>query len=170
MKKGTGLATTSVQQPEGTSSELLQLLVDSIKDYAIIMLDPEGRVLTWSPAAEAIKGWKADEIVGEHFSRFYTPEDIQKSKPKTELETAVRLGRYEDEGWRIRKDGTRFWANVVVTSLRDKQGNLRGFGKVTRDLSERRSAEETLKRQAQEIFDMAVVPVVQVWKASCWCR
>jgi PAS domain S-box-containing protein len=150
--------------PESQNSDLLQLLVETVKDYAIIMLDTEGRVLTWNPAAERLKGYQADEIVGQHFARFYTSEDVQKGKPEHELETATRVGRYEDEGWRVRKDGTRFWANVVVTSLRDKEGNLRGFGKVTRDLSERRKAEEVLKRQAQEIFDMAVVPVVQVWE------
>jgi anti-anti-sigma factor len=146
------------------NTDLLQSLVDSIKDYAIILLDPEGRVMTWTPAAELIKGWKSEEIIGQHFSRFYTREDIEKGKPKTELETAVRTGRYEDEGWRIRKDGTRFWANVIVTAIRDENGKIRAFGKVTRDLSERRKAEEALARQSQEIFDMAAVPVVQVWE------
>jgi rsbT co-antagonist protein RsbR len=150
--------------PESTSkADLLQVLVDSIKDYAIITLDPEGRVISWNPAAQQLKGWTSEEIIGQHFSKFYLPEDIQKGKPQTELETAARVGRYEDEGWRVRKDGSRFWANVVVTALRDKDGKLRAFGKVTRDLTERRTAEETRKRQAQEIFDTAVVPVVQVW-------
>ena len=152
------------QKPALINPGLLQLLIDNIKDYAIILLSPEGQVTTWSPGAESIKGWSADEIIGQHVSRFYTPEDVEKGRPKVELETAERVGRFEDEGWRVRKDGTRFWANVIVTALRDKEGNLRGFGKVTRDLSERRRVEETLKRQAQEIFEMAVVPVVQVWE------
>lgn len=163
MKKGNDSAETLLQLTKEADTELLRILIDSVKDYAIIVLDPEGRVLTWNPGAQGIKGWHSNEIIGQHFSRFYTEEDIQKGKPKIELETAARTGRYEDEGWRVRKDGTRFWANVVVTALRDKQGKLLGFGKLTRDLSERRRAEETLKRQAQEIFEMAVVPVVQVW-------
>jgi PAS domain S-box-containing protein len=142
---------------------MMQLLVDSIRDYAIILLDPEGRVLTWNAAAERLKGWKADEIIGQHFSRFYPLEDIEKGKTQTELDVAARDGRFEDEGWRVRKDGTRFWANVILTALRDKSGALRGFGKVTRDLSERRANEERIKKQAQEIMEMATVPIVQVW-------
>jgi len=151
-------------QSENHNSDLLQLLVETVKDYAIVLMDTEGRILTWSPAAERLKGWTADEIIGQSFTRFYTAEDLQKGKPKMELETAAREGRYEEEGWRVRKDGSRFWASVIITGLRDQQGNLRGYGKVTRDLSERRVAEEILKRQSQEIFDMAVVPVVQVWE------
>lgn len=148
----------------GQNSDMLQMLVDSVRDYAILLLDPEGRVLTWSSAAERLKGWKAGEIIGQHISRFYPPEDVQKGKVEMELKTAAAEGRFEDEGWRVRKDGTRFWANVIVTALRDSDGKLRGFGKVTRDLSERRLAEEKIKRQAQEIFEMATVPVVQVWQ------
>jgi PAS domain S-box-containing protein len=153
----------SSQQSE-MSRELLQLLVDNVRDYAIIFLDPEGNVLTWNSAAQRLKGWTSEEIVGQHFSRFYLPEDVQKGKTEMELRVAAQEGRFEDEGWRIRKDGTRFWANVVITALRDKEGKLRGFGKVTRDLSERRLAEERIKKQAHEIFEMAVVPVVQVWE------
>ncbi|HWB59259.1 MAG TPA: PAS domain S-box protein [Chthoniobacteraceae bacterium] len=148
----------------GQNADMLQLLVDSIKDYAILILDPEGKVLTWNSAAERLKGWKAEEIIGQSISRFYPPEDVQKGKIDLELKTAAREGRFEDEGWRVRKDGTRFWANVIITSLRDSEGKLRGFGKVTRDLSERRLAEEKIKRQSQEIFEMATVPVVQVWQ------
>jgi len=144
-------------------NELLRLLVSSVKDYAIIMLDPEGRVLTWSPAAERLKGYKESEIIGQHFSRFYPKEDIEKGKIERELKVATEEGRYEDEGWRVRKDGTKFWANVILTALRDSEGRLRGFGKVTRDLSERKRAEEQMHRQAQEILEMATVPVVQVW-------
>lgn len=149
---------------DGMTRELLQLLVDNIRDYAIVFLDPKGTVLTWNSAAQRLKGWTAEEIIGQHFSRFYPPEDIAKGKTEMELRVATQEGRFEDEGWRVRKDGTRYWANVVITALRDKGGNLRGFGKVTRDLSERRQAEEKIKRQAHEIFEMAVVPVVQVWE------
>src|ERR1700757_301689 len=91
--------------------ELLQLLVANLKDYAIIMLDPKGNVLTWSSAAEQLKGWKASEIIGQHFSRFYPVEDVQKGKTEMELQLAMQNGRFEDEGWRVRKDGSRFWAN-----------------------------------------------------------
>src|SRR5260221_10891435 len=126
---------------------MLSLLVDSIRDYAIILLDPEGRIISWSAAAERLKGYREDEILGQHFSRFYPKEEVDRGKPESELEMAAAEGRFEDEGWRVRKDGTRFWANVIVTPLRDKQGNLRGFGKVTRDLSERKATEEKMKRQ-----------------------
>jgi PAS domain S-box-containing protein len=146
------------------TEHLLQMLVENVKDYAIILLDPNGNILTWNSGAERLKGWKASEIIGQHLSRFYPPEDIEKGKIELELRTATQVGRYEDEGWRVRKDGTRFWANVVITALHDGKGNLRGFGKVTRDLTERRLNEEKLRTQAQEILEMATVPVVQVWE------
>jgi anti-anti-sigma factor len=146
------------------SPEMLQTLVDSVTEYAIILLDPQGNVLTWNKAAERLKGWKADDIIGKHFSVFYPMEEIAKGRAEHELRMAEKEGRFEDEGWRVRKDGTRFWANVIVTALRDKRGKLLGFGKVTRDLSERRNNEERIKAQANEIFEMAVVPVVQVWE------
>jgi PAS domain S-box-containing protein len=144
--------------------ELLQLLVANLKDYAIIMLDPKGNVLTWSSAAEQLKGWKASEIIGQHFSRFYPVEDVQKGKTEMELQLAMQNGRFEDEGWRVRKDGSRFWANVIVTCLRTTDGQVRGFGKITRDLTERRLAEERSRKQTQELLEMAAVPVVQVWE------
>src|SRR5579872_2114245 len=150
-------------EPEVQAS-MLQALADTLSDYAIIFLSPSGQVTTWNRAAERLKGWSANEIIGQHFSKFYPPEDIAKGKTEMELKNAARDGRFEDEGWRVRKDGKRFWANVVITALRDKNGNLLGFGKVTRDLSERRMAEEQIRKQAQEIFEMAVVPVVQVWE------
>jgi len=146
------------------TSDLLHLLVDSVKDYAILLLDKDGKVLTWNAGAERIKGWKANEIIGQHFSRFYAPEDIAKGKTETELKVTREEGRFEDEGWRVRKDGSRFWANVIMTALRDKNGELVGFGKVTRDLSASRAAQDKLKKQAQEIMEMATVPVVQVWE------
>jgi len=139
-------------------------LADTLTDYAIILLDEKGVVLTWNAAAERLKGWKANEIIGQNFARFYPPEDLARGKTEMELKTAREQGRFEDEGWRIRKDGSRFWASVVITALRDKEGRLRGFGKVTRDLSERKQSDERLKKQAEEIMEMATVPVVQVWE------
>ena len=127
-------------------------------------MDPRGHIASWSAAAERLKGYRADEIIGKHFSAFYTPEDIANGKCERELELAARDGRFEDESWRLRKDGSRFWANVVITALRDDKGNLKGFGKVTRDLSERKHAEEKLKQQSRDILEMATVPVVQVWE------
>jgi len=124
------------------SEELFRLLVGSVKDYAIFMLDPEGRVLTWNAGAQRIKGYTAGEIVGRHFSTFYGPEDLESKKPERELEIARRTGSVEDEGWRLRKDGTRFWANVVITAVHDARGELRGFTKVTRDMSDRKVSEE----------------------------
>jgi len=126
-------------------------LVDAVKDYAIFMLDPHGRVSTWNPGAERIKGYKPEEIVGEHFSRFYTQDDVDSGKPNVELKEAVALGRFEDEGWRVRKDGSRFWANVVITAIRDQTGKLTGFAKVTRDLTDRRKTEEALQHSEQQL-------------------
>jgi PAS domain S-box-containing protein len=147
-----------------TNLEMFRLLVENMRDYAITMLDKTGHVLTWSPAAERIKGYRTDEIIGKHFSTFYPPEDIASGKTERELEVAARDGRFEDENWRVRKDGTKFWANVVITALRDERGELRGFGKVTRDLTERKQAEDLIRRQSKQILEMATVPVVQVWE------
>lgn len=121
---------------DSTSSDLLQL-VNAVTDYAIFLLDATGHVVTWNAGAQRINGYRADEIVGRHFSVFYPAEDIAGHKPERELELATHAGRFEDEGWRLRKDGSRFWASVVITALRSPEGELRGFGKVTRDLSER---------------------------------
>ena len=118
-----------------------ELLVASIEDYAIYVLDPKGNIATWNPGAERIKGYTASEIVGRHFSLFYTPEDREAGEPEREL-LAGADGRYEREGWRVRKDGSRFWASVVITPLRDRAGTFLGYAKVTRDLTERRKAEE----------------------------
>jgi PAS domain S-box-containing protein len=146
-------------RPRLAGDERYRLLVESIRDYAIFMLDPQGRVTTWNEGARRLKGYEAEEIVGRHFSTFYPPEVAARGWPEHELEVAAREGRFEDEGWRLRKDGTRFWANVVITALRDQSGQLVGFAKVTRDLSERRRHEEELRR-SEERFRL-MVEVVQ---------
>lgn len=137
-------------QLEGSDTSLYKLLVESVSDYAIFALDSEGHVVSWNPGAERFKGYTESEIVGKHFSTFYSEEDLANDKPKFELETAAKVGRFEDEGWRLRKDGTRFWANVVITALRNKDGRLVGFAKITRDLTERRAAEEKARQLMAE--------------------
>jgi PAS domain S-box-containing protein len=122
--------------------ERFRLLVEGIKDYAILMLDPQGLVTTWNKGAECIKGYRSDEIVGRHFSQFHPQEDVARGKPQHELGIAASEGRFEEEGWRVRKDGTRFWAEVVITPIYDDLGNLSGFGKVTRDVSARTDVEK----------------------------
>ena len=141
--------------PLPANGGLYQLLVESVRDYAIFALDATGHVLSWNAGAERLKGYAADDIIGRHFSTFYPPEKIVERFPEYELEVAARVRRFEDEGWRIRKDGSRFWANVVITALRDASGALLGFAKVTRDLTERRAAEEAL-RESEERFRLIV--------------
>jgi len=136
------------------SEERFGLLVSAVVDYAIFMLDPAGNVITWNEGAQRAKGYTREEIVGRHFSVFYPPEDQAAGKPQHALETASREGRYEDEGWRVRKDGTRFWASVVITALRDETGSIRGFGKVTRDITGRHDEEEALRRHAQRMAEL----------------
>ena len=131
------------------SEEKLRSMIASVRDYALYMLDPTGHVVSWNPGAERIKGYRAEEILGQSFSRFFTAEDLAAQKPVRELEIADREGHFEDEGWRLRKDGTRFWANVVVTPIRDGDRRLVGFVKITRDLTERRKQEEERLRLAQ---------------------
>jgi PAS domain S-box-containing protein len=126
-------------------AELLRLLVESVTDYAIFLLDPQGNVASWNPGAERIKGYRAEEIIGQHFSRFYPQDAIDRDWPAHELLVAEMEGRFEDEGWRIRKDGSHFWANVVITALRDEHGDLRGYAKITRDLTQRKEAEESAR-------------------------
>src|SRR5947208_2326532 len=120
------------------SNERFHFLVEGVTDYAIYMLDPAGRIVSWNTGGQRIKGYTTHEIVGQHFSIFYPAEDIRDGKPDRELRIAVAEGRYQEEGWRLRKDGTRFWANVLITALFDAQGQLQGFGKVTRDMTERK--------------------------------
>jgi PAS domain S-box-containing protein len=138
-------------QPRGDEpAELYRLLVASVRDYAIFALDARGRVLTWNVGARQLKGYEADEIIGRHFSVFYPERDIAAGKPEHELTAAARDDRFEDEGWRLRKDGSRFWANVIITALRDERGDVVGFAKVTRDLTERREAAQQAIRFAAE--------------------
>lgn len=147
---------TATRRPETRlrqTDEVFRLLVDNVKDYAIFLLDPEGRVATWNQGAKRIKGYEADEIIGEHFSKFYPREAIESRWPERELEIAAKEGKFVDEGLRVRKDGSTFWANVVITALRDDRGELRGFSKVTRDLTERRVLEERTRQLNNELRD-----------------
>ena len=146
---------------ESAQEEGFRLLVESVKDYAIFMLDTGGHVATWNLGAERIKGYKADEIIGKHFSIFYPPEDVAAGKTERELEIATREGRFEEEGWRVRKDGSRMWANVTITALRNPEGDLIGFAKVTRDLTERRQAEENRRALAEEKAALAEKAKIQ---------
>jgi PAS domain S-box-containing protein len=132
------------------SEERFRLLVEAVQDYAIFMLDPEGHITSWNAGAQRIKGYNGAEIIGRHFSCFYPPEDLQRGKPAWGLQMAARDGRFEDEGWRVRKDGSRFWASVVITAVRDDAGNLIGFAKVTRDFTERMRAQEALRQEITE--------------------
>jgi PAS domain S-box-containing protein len=131
--------------------ECFRVLVEGVQDYAIYMLDPGGYVASWNTGAERIKGYRADEIIGQHFSRFYTREDLEHGKPEKELRVAAADGRYEDEGWRQCKDGSLFWANIIITALRDKSGALSGFAKVTRDVTERKRTEEVLRQSSAQL-------------------
>ena len=126
-----------MEEAQGYGPDLFRLLVDRVADYAIFVLDPAGLVASWNTGAQRIKGYSADEIIGHHFSRFYPEEAIRTGWPQYELAEALKVGRFEDEGWRVRKDGSRFWANVVITALRDENGKHVGFAKVTRDLTDR---------------------------------
>jgi PAS domain S-box-containing protein len=128
------------------SEQRFRLFVEAVRDYAIFVLDPQGNVATWNNGAERIKGYKPWEIIGQHFSVFYPEEDLKSRKPWRELEVAAKEGRFEDEGWRLRKDGSMFWANVIITAIKDEGGRLLGFGKVTRDLTEKKHAHQDLER------------------------
>lgn len=146
-----------------SSEELFRLMVESVEDHAIFMLDAAGQIVTWNKGAERIKGYKAEEIIGQHVSRFYSPEDVERDRPNWSLEVAAQDGRFEEENWRVRKDGSRFLAQVILIPLRDDAGRLRGFTKVTHDISKRKRAEEALRKAnltLQAIFDAAPVAVL----------
>ncbi|MBV8818348.1 MAG: PAS domain S-box protein, partial [Acidobacteriaceae bacterium] len=163
-----------VKIPEG-DYELYKRLVDAVQDYAIIAVDRAGYILSWNTGAQRLNGYTAQEAIGEHFSIFYSQEDIDAHKPEFELRTAERVGRFEDFGWRVRKDGTRFWANVVISPLRGADGEVIGFSKVTRDITERKAAEEQLAESEQRfralvqhvrdyaIFAMSADGRIQTW-------
>jgi PAS domain S-box-containing protein len=133
--------------------DLFRLLVQSVRDYAIFVLDPAGNVLTWNPGAEALKGYPGEEIIGQHFSKFYLPEAVKSGWPQRELTLAQKEGRFADEGWRVKKDGSTFWASVIITALRSPAGELIGFGKVTQDLTDRRRTEERVQTLNRELRD-----------------
>src|ERR671921_2921919 len=145
-----GGASGRTQEVLRKSEERFRLLVEGVKDYAIFMLDPEGYITTWNEGAQRIKGYEAEEIIGEHFSIFYTDRDVERRHPEEELRIAAAEGSYEEEGLRVRKDGSTFFANVLITALRDEEGELTGFAKVTRDITERKQAEERERLLAQE--------------------
>ena len=164
------------QVPEFTlSSRRAELLLQSITDYAIYMLDREGIVRSWNIGAERLKGYRPDEIIGQHFSQFYSPEDVARGIPARALQVALEDGRFEAEGWRVRKDGTRFWADVVIDPIRDDQGVHLGYAKITRDLSERRAADEALRRSeerfrllVQGVTDYAIYMLDPAGHVSSW--
>jgi PAS domain S-box-containing protein len=133
------------------SEDSFRHLVEGVREYALFQLDSEGRVVTWNPGAERLKGYAAEEIIGKHFSVFYPPKDVQSGKPSRNLAEALQKGQIEDEGWRVRKDGSRFWANVVITALLNERGNLQGFAKLTRDMSKQRERMESLRKAKEEL-------------------
>jgi PAS domain S-box-containing protein len=137
--------------PTSEPSDLFRLLVESIRDYAVFVLDPDGKILTWNPGAQAMKGYTRDEIVGQHFSKFYLPEAVESGWPERELTLAQKEGRFSDEGWRVKKDGSAFWASVIITPLVSNDGKLAGFAKVTQDLTERKQGEERVQALNQEL-------------------
>jgi PAS domain S-box-containing protein len=144
-------ARKQAQEALQESEQRFRLLVEGVQDYAIFMLDPIGQITSWNSGAERIKGYQPQEIIGQHFSCFFSREDVERGKPEQDLRVATAEGRCEDEGWRVRKDGSRFWANVVITALRNATGNLVGFSKVTRDVTARKQAEDALERQKAEL-------------------
>src|ERR1051326_2672308 len=138
------------QQRTRHEADLVRSMVEGVSDYAIFLLDADGHIVSWNTGAQRIKGYRADEIIGQHFSRFYPQEAVDRGWPEHELAVARQVGRFEDEGWRVRKDGTQFWANVVITALYDEAGKCRGFSKITRDLTERKRSEENARRAVEE--------------------
>jgi len=132
-------------------NDVFRLLVDSVRDYAIFVLSPDGNVLTWNQGAQALKGYSREDIIGQHFSKFYLPEAVQSGWPTRELAIAKKEGRFADEGWRVRKDGSAFWALVIITALRDSRGELLGFAKITRDMTEQRNTADRINGLNREL-------------------
>lgn len=147
---------------------IFRTMVDSVRDYAIFLLDPNGFVLTWNPGAERIKQYRPEDIIGKHFSVFYPEAEKLADKPGYELKVAAATGRFEDEGWRIRKDGSRFWANVVITRILGEDGRLVGFGKITRDLTERRAAEQRFRLLVEGVTDYAIFLLDRTGHITSW--
>jgi PAS domain S-box-containing protein len=150
------------------SSDVFRRLVDTVSDYAIFVLDPSGNISSWNPGAERLKGYSAEEIIGKNFTIFYTAADLATDKPGHELSVAYKIGRYEDEGWRIRKDGARFWANVLITRLLDDEGRLIGFGVITRDLTERRLSELRYRMLIEGVSDYAIFSMDATGHVTSW--
>jgi len=161
---------TALRPPESAlgSDRVFRYLVESVRDYAIFLLDPKGHVATWNPGAERIKQYTAGEIIGKHFSIFYPTADRDNGKPEMELTVATQTGRFEDEGWRLRKDGTRFWANVIIIRVNDEDGNQIGFGKITRDLTDRRLAEQRLRLLIESVEDYAIYSLDTNGNITSW--
>ena len=157
--------------PQRENDPQFRILIEAVKDYAIFMLDPAGNVMTWNAGAERIQGYKAEEIIGKHFSCFYTDEDVEQEKPLRGLELAKANERYEAEGWRVRKDGSKFWTNVVITAMRDRSGQFIGFAKVTRDLTEQKHAEDQARTShllIGAVKDYAVFMLDAAGKVVTW--
>ena len=171
------MPTTAEPDLFGDTSSL-RLLINAVIDYAIYMIDLDGRILTWNAGAIRLKGYSAEEIIGQSFRRFYTPEDLQAELPQKALRTARENGRFEAEGWRVRKDGTRFWASVVIDAVRDTEDEVIGFAKVTRDITEHRMAQEAMleserryRRLIEAVTDYAIFQLdpdgcVTTWNAG----
>jgi PAS domain S-box-containing protein len=149
------MGSSSFLETAQSSEDRYRLLVEAITDYAIFMLDRDGRVTSWNPGAKRFKGYEAEEIIGHHFSTFYTEAEREQNVPALALEEAARTGRFEREGWRVHKDGTQFWAHVIIDPIRSHEGDLVGFAKITRDLTERKAAEAKL-RESEEQFRLLV--------------
>ena len=172
------MSTSLAPLPENSLEQRLQLLIEGVTDYGIFMLDPEGHIISWNTGAQKLKGWRREEILGRHFSLFYPPEAVASGWPQEELRLAQARGRFEDEGWRLRKDGSRFWANVIITPLYGPMGELSGYAKITRDLTERRHHEEELRASEERvrllvesvrdyaIFMLDPDGIVQSWNAG----
>ncbi len=150
------------------SDRFFRLLAENLIDYALFLLTPQGIVASWNPGAERMNQYKSEEIIGKHFSIFYSDQDRKNAKPEMELKVATETGRYEDEGWRIRKDGTRFWANVVITAIRDYDGKLLGFGTITRDVTERHEAEQRYRLLIEGVTDYAIYTLDRNGNITSW--